>query len=320
VIGMIDADVPLTFWDLSRAGSPDGAAQSVVIGIDRGGDMREVDAAAFDLILTTAPDAPVPFVSIGADQLDRHMELLQQAVARNPVAALMLCQTLRQNELADFEDGVIRESHAYSTLLGGVEFKHWLAGRPGGIFEQPTGPLIRQERDGDHLTISLDHAATRNGMSAAMRDQLFDALTNCIDDPTCPTVTLTGEGACFSTGGVLAEFGTATDLAEAHLIRTERSCARLIATLGDRIEVVFHGAAIGSGVEVAAAAARRIARTGAWFQMPELAMGLIPGAGGTVTLPRTIGRHRTAWMLLSGKRINAETALDWGLIDAIVPA
>jgi enoyl-CoA hydratase/carnithine racemase len=55
----------------------------------------------------------------------------------------------------------------------------------------------------------------------------------------------------------------------------------------------------------------------AWFQLPELKYGLIPGAGGTVSLPRRIGRQRTAYMALSMRRVPASTALRWGLVDAI---
>lgn len=65
-------------------------------------------------------------------------------------------------------------------------------------------------------------------------------------------------------------------------------------------------------------AGRVTASPNAWFQLPELAMGVIPGAGGCVSIPRRIGRQRTALMLLSGKRIDSRTALRWGLIDAIV--
>jgi enoyl-CoA hydratase/carnithine racemase len=64
-------------------------------------------------------------------------------------------------------------------------------------------------------------------------------------------------------------------------------------------------------------ARRIVAAPDAWFQLPELAMGLLPGAGGCVSISRRIGRQRTALMLLSSKRIPARVALDWGLIDAI---
>ena len=60
-----------------------------------------------------------------------------------------------------------------------------------------------------------------------------------------------------------------------------------------------------------------VAREDAWFALPEISMGLVPGAGGTVSLPRRIGRQRTAWLALTGTRLDAATALRWKLIDAI---
>jgi enoyl-CoA hydratase/carnithine racemase len=70
-------------------------------------------------------------------------------------------------------------------------------------------------------------------------------------------------------------------------------------------------------LEIAAFGNRVTATSNAWFQLPELVMGLIPGAGGCVSVPRRIGRQRAALMILSGRRVNAATALHWGLIDAI---
>ena len=75
---------------------------------------------------------------------------------------------------------------------------------------------------------------------------------------------------------------------------------------------------MGSALEMAAIAGRITASPSAWFQLPELAMGVLPGAGGCVSVSRRIGRQRTALMILSGKRIGAQTALKWGLIDAII--
>lgn len=177
---------------------------------------------------------------------------------------------------------------------------------------------VRYDREGDTVTLTLANPATRNAMSATMRDALYAALAGVIEDPSEPSLVLRGEGRCFSTGGELAEFGTASDLAAAHLVRTRRSAALLLHRLGSRAEVRLHGACIGSGIEIAAAAARRVATPETIFQLPELRMGLIPGAGGTVTIARAIGRQRTAWLALSGRRIGAARALDWGLIHDLV--
>jgi enoyl-CoA hydratase len=94
---------------------------------------------------------------------------------------------------------------------------------------------------------------------------------------------------------------------------------RLLAQCADRVQVRVHGACVGSGIEFPAFAGRIVAAPDAYFQLPELRFGLIPGAGGCVSIARRIGRQRTAWLALSGKRIDARAALDWGLVDAIEP-
>ena len=105
--------------------------------------------------------------------------------------------------------------------------------------------------------------------------------------------------------------------AATHLIRTVRSPARLVAQLGARLTAHVHGACVGAGIEVPAAAGRIAARPGAVFRLPEVSMGLIPGAGGTATIPRRIGRRRAAYMAISGADIDLATALAWGLVDEV---
>jgi enoyl-CoA hydratase/carnithine racemase len=247
---------------------------------------------------------------------DAAVTKMEDAVRSWPIAATVLCQTMRLGEGLTFQNALMAESMAYSTLLGGAEFRRWLRTRPGWARPQHEGKITITRQD-DHISLMFDNPDQRNAVTAAMRDTLYESLANALDDPTTPTVSLRGAGKCFSTGGSLPEFGTATDLAQAHIVRISHSCARLIDALGDRIDVYFHGACAGYGLEVPAAAARRTASANAWFQLPELRMGLIPGAGGTVTVKRAIGRHRTTWMVLTGKRIDAIQALDWGLIHEI---
>ena len=136
-------------------------------------------------------------------------------------------------------------------------------------------------------------------------------------DPEVREIVLRGDGPSFCSGGDLDEFGTTPDPATAHVVRTTRSPARLLAALAERVTVRVHGACIGAGVELAAFAGRVTAAPDAFFALPEIGMGLLPGAGGTVSIPRRIGRQRTAWWALTGARIDAGTALAWGLVDAI---
>jgi len=78
-----------------------------------------------------------------------------------------------------------------------------------------------------------------------------------------------------------------------------------------------HGACIGAGVELPSFATHVIAANDARFRLPEIEMGLVPGAGGTVSLTNRIGRHRTTWLALTGAELGAADALAWGLVDAI---
>jgi enoyl-CoA hydratase/carnithine racemase len=150
-----------------------------------------------------------------------------------------------------------------------------------------------------------------------MRDAFVEALQLALADPSIEEIVLRGDGDSFCSGGDLAEFGSHPDPATAHAIRTTRSPAQLIGRLSSRIRVEVHGACLGAGIELPAFADHVVATEDAFFQLPEVALGLIPGAGGTVSLPRRIGRQRTAWLGLSGSRIDAQTALAWGLVDEV---
>jgi hypothetical protein len=125
-------------------------------------------------------------------------------------------------------------------------------------------------------------------------------------------VVLRGNGPSFCSGGDLAEFGTTPDVVTAMTVRIRQSAGPRIARLGTSVTARLHGACIGAGVELPAFASTVVADRGTRFQLPEIAMGLIPGAGGTVSIPRRIGRWRTAWLALTGHRIDAATAHAWG--------
>lgn len=296
---------------------PGGLWPGPVVRLHRGGPVPEVDPGDCDLCLTVARDAPAPWVTVA--DVDAAQARVQGAVVAQPTASGVLLRVLRLTEALAPEAGLEVESLAYSALLGGQGFRDWLAARgPMPLPGVPPDP-VRILRDGDAVALVLEDPASHNALTAAMRDALVAALDACLDDPTQPTVTLCGGPRVFCSGGALAEFGQAGDLAAAHLLRQAQSVAGRVLALGPRGRVQVTGAAIGAGAEIAAAAAQVQASPSAWFRLPELAMGLIPGAGGCVSIPRRIGRHRAAWLMLTGRRIGAAQALDWGLVDAVVP-
>lgn len=241
-------------------------------------------------------------------------------IRRHPIASAVLVQLLRAGEKLSIPDALFAESLAYATLQSGPEYRRWLADhRAAGAANAPPdpGPAVIAERDGATLRLELNRPSNRNAISVEMRDALIQGLQLALADDGIRRLLLRGRGKCFSTGGDLAEFGTVADPATGHAIRANALPARFLAQCAERVEVQVHSACIGAGVELPAFARRVVASKDAFFQLPELSMGLIPGAGGTVSLPRRIGRQRTAWLALSGKRINAKKALDWGLVDAI---
>jgi enoyl-CoA hydratase len=267
--------------------------------------------------LARAMNQPVPkVVDVLADE--RQLASLAQSIRANPVAAHVLVQVVRHNESANVVDGLLAESLAYSTLQHGAGFMDWLASRGPPRASSDDAEPVALARDGELLRITLQRPAKRNAYSSAMRDALCGALDLALADETIRKIVIDGRGPAFCAGGDLDEFGIARDAAIAHVARTTRSAGALLHRLRDRVECRVHGACIGAGIELPAFAGRVIARRDAFFQLPEVGMGLVPGAGGTVSVTRRIGRLRAAALALTGERIDAATALGWGLVDSVV--
>lgn len=271
-------------------------------------------------IAIVAADAD-PRLAVACDIQLRDVDeavILCANIARSPLAATVLVQLLRLSETLTLADALVAESLAYSTLQAGPEFRRWLAGYvPVPAVAVDIGPAILMRRDGAMLQLQLNRPSSHNAMSMELRDALIEALQLVLVDDSIASVQLSGRGKCFSTGGALGEFGSAPDPATAHLVRSLALPGRLLARCASRVRVHLHGACIGSGIEFPAFAAHLVATPDAYFQLPELKFGLIPGAGGCISIARRIGRQRTAWLALSGKRIDAGTALAWGLVDQI---
>jgi enoyl-CoA hydratase/carnithine racemase len=240
------------------------------------------------------------------------------AVQSTPLAAMALAQLLRHNEQLDVHEGLIAESLVYSTLQSGPEFAAWRTGRPDPQSPRANPqPAVLVRRGDDHLHLTLNRPERHNAFSAEMRDAVVEGLQLAVCDASIREVVIDGAGSSFCSGGDLGEFGTLPDPTTAHGIRSTRNAARLLAACADRVRVFVHGACVGAGVELPAFAGRVVAAEDAFFELPELGMGLVPGAGGTVSIPRRIGRQRTAYLALSGMRLDAATALHWGLIDEL---
>jgi enoyl-CoA hydratase/carnithine racemase len=264
--------------------------------------------------------ANVPPGWVASDDPAAELARLVAQVRTSPLSSVMLAQLLRLSLALDADAAIMAESLAYSTLQGGAEFAAWLRGRDGSGRKVRAEPdeVVIVERHGDRLVVTLHRPHVRNAVNNRLRDALVEALTVAAVDQSITAVELRGDGAAFSSGGDLDEFGTLSDPVFAHLTRVGRSPSRLLSALGTRVTARVHGSCVGAGIELAAFAGTVIALPGTRFQLPEVALGLIPGSGGTVSIPRRIGRHRAAWMGLTATEVQVDTALAWGLVDTVV--
>ncbi|HEY6474077.1 MAG TPA: enoyl-CoA hydratase/isomerase family protein [Acidimicrobiales bacterium] len=251
-------------------------------------------------------------LSVGDPTLDR----VEENLAASPVAATALALLLRGAERRSIAEGLVAESASYSVLQSGPEFAAWRAAHPPRP-ERDEGPRLRTELRNDTLLLTLTRPARLNALDAQMRDELVEALTLAAADPGITSVEWRGEGRAFCTGGDLDEFGSRPDPATAHLVRLQRSVGRLLAQLEKPTVSYVHGATMGSGIELAAFTTTVVAAADTQIALPEIGLGLVPGAGGTVSLPRRIGRLRTAYLAFTGSVIDAATALEWGLVDRL---
>jgi enoyl-CoA hydratase/carnithine racemase len=322
---------------LRRAAARAASSPRLLVGLAAGPLTKAAGELlrALDLTLTPSPSpsrtVPLtePLITAGepgrecvpAPDPEVALAALDAAVAASPRAALVLRQVLRATEELPVRAALDVESLAYSALLGGPEFGRWLASRPARPLPPPAAEpvLVRRESLGgeDQLLVTLNRPERRNAYGRQLRDALTDALRVAQLDPAVERVVVNGAGPSFSSGGDLAEFGTAPDLVTAHFVRTQAGAGLLLHALRDRAEVRVHGTCVGAGVELPAFAGTVSAAAGTTFTLPEVAMGLIPGAGGTVSIPRRIGRWRTLYLALGGQPLDASTALAWGLVDRL---
>jgi len=243
---------------------------------------------------------------------------LEATVAANPQASVTLAQVLRATRSLSFRDGLMLESTAFAALQSGTEFARWLDGQGRRVRRpEPTDPVL-VTHEGATARLTLNRPRLRNALSVELRDALVAALRAVTVDPDVDQIVLAADGPAFCIGGDLAEFGQAPDPATAHLIRQSANVAPYLVEVAERLVAEVHGPCVGAGVELAAFASTVRAHPDTTFSLPEVTMGLIPGAGGTVSLGHRIGVWRTAELALTAKTIDATTAQRWGLVDQIV--
>jgi 3-hydroxyacyl-CoA dehydrogenase len=158
--------------------------------------------------------------------------------------------------------------------------------------------------------IRLDHPPV-NALGHALRQHIAVELERAENDASVHAVLLIGSGNMFSAGADIAEFGkSSVALMSPEICERIESCSKPVVA-------AIHGFALGGGCELALAAHYRIAQAGAKFGLPEVQLGLLPGAGGTQRLPRLTGAKVALDLILSGRQVSAEQAREMGMIDRI---
>lgn len=180
---------------------------------------------------------------------------------------------------------------------------------------------LRVERSDGIATLVIDRPEKLNALDRAAIAELQQAVDSIEADDTIRGVIVTGSGdRAFVAGADIREFATLTAASGLELSRRGQDLFRRIELSKKVFVAAVNGFALGGGCELALACHLRIASSGAHFGFPEVTLGLIPGYGGTVRLPRLIGRGRALEMVLTGEMVSAEDALAMGLVNRVVPA
>ena len=257
-------------------------------------------------------------LSVQVTGLEEAAQDLSLCVAKNPHAAITLAQILRQQAFDDVAKGLTLESLGYAMLQNGSEFTNWLKERGPVLTLPDESQVVLSNRIGNQLNITLNRPHRANAFSSKVRDEFIEALQVALIDESIDEITIRGNGKSFCSGGELTEFGLVKFSTDGHLTRLQRNPGMLVHRLNRKTVPYLHGTCAGAGIEIPAFASKIVAHESTRFFLPEVAMGLIPGAGGTVSIPRRIGRHRAFYLAATGHEITAKDAYAWGLVDELI--
>lgn len=179
--------------------------------------------------------------------------------------------------------------------------------------------IIYEKRD--HLAyVTLNRPKALNAYNIRMRDELYEVLGAIRDDTEVRVVILKGAGEkAFCAGADLTEFLSAPPPVLARTARFERDIWKRFTEMPIPFIAAMHGYVLGSGIEMSLCCDIRLCSEDAQFGLPEVALGIIPAAGGSQTLPRTVGRSHALDMLLSGRWLKADEAHRMKLVNRVLP-
>ncbi len=178
--------------------------------------------------------------------------------------------------------------------------------------------VLRIERsDTGVATLTLDRPPV-NAVNPQLIEELLDAVDTLAVDPAARAILITGANGRYCAG---ADIAVMSDHSRAtyRLMRRQIEVEDALERLEKPVVVAIEKFALGGGAELALACDVRVMGEGALFGFPEAALGLLPGAGGTQRLTRLVGTARAFWMMATGAKLPAADALDYGLVNEVVP-
>ncbi len=177
---------------------------------------------------------------------------------------------------------------------------------------------LLSEQKGNVVYLTLNRPEVLNALNQELLFEINDELTRTKDDPDIQAVIITGAGdKAFSAGADIQYLNQASPLEVRKLAQLAVSVTRLIENLGKISIALINGFALGGGLELAESCMLRIAVNSAKLGHPEVKIGAVAGWGGTTRLPRLIGKSRATELLLTGKIIGADEALQLGLLNRV---
>ena len=180
--------------------------------------------------------------------------------------------------------------------------------------------FIKVERDGALAIVTVNRPDKLNALNAQIVAELGAAMRELDRDNGVRGVVLTGAGEkAFVAGADIAELAQMTPISGIDVSRAGQDVFRALETMHKPVIAAVNGFALGGGLELALACHMRIASENAKLGLPEVKLGIIPGYGGTIRLPRLVGRGRALELMLSGEMIDAQEAFRIGLVNRVVP-
>ena len=174
------------------------------------------------------------------------------------------------------------------------------------------------DRDGEIAIVTINRPNALNAINVETMTEIGQAMLEVGADPEVRAIILTGAGKAFAAGADIAELQTKSGMEARDVSQLGQRTFSIIEDLTKPVIAAVNGYALGGGLELAMACDIRVASTRAKMGQPEVTIGAIPGFAGTQRLPRLVGVGRAKEMILTGDPIDAEKALEWGLVNMVV--